>query len=217
MPVYEPNEHEIYNEQTKQVREGVEISEGSLYLTDKRFIYELKGKRGFLRASAPVKMIDIYLDAITNITVAVPRFKLMTKKTLTVEYRSDKGVETATFIVDDPKKWDKSMREWMTDSKRSKDELTRKEQDEAHKREVELAKARSPKANIGNVYMGDKKKEFRREEDGEYIDAEYSESDETGMQVSKNEPPAQASKKCKSCGQQVDANMKFCPNCGQPL
>lgn len=217
MPVYEPNEHEIYSEQTKQIREGVEISEGSLYLTDRRFIYELKGKRGFLRAAAPVKMIDIYLDSITNITMAVPRFKLMTKKTLTVEFRTDKGVETATFLLDDPKKWDKSMRDWMSDSKRSREESSRKEKEEAYRREVELAKARSPKANIGNLYMGDKKKPVDSDANSDYIDADYTESDEKGMQVSKSEYPAEARKKCKNCGQSVDGNMKFCPNCGQAL
>lgn len=217
MPVYEPNEHEIYNEQTKQIREGVEISEGTVYLTDRRFIYELKGKRGFLRASAPVKMIDIYLDAITNITVAVPRFKLMTKKTLTVEFKTDKGVEMATFLLDDPKKWDKSMREWMSDSKRSRVENAKREKDEAHKREIELAKARSPKANIGNLYMGDRKKPVKSDVKDEYIDADYTDSEETGMQVSESEYPAEAERKCKNCGQNIDGKMKFCPNCGEAL
>lgn len=216
MPVYEPNEHEILKEETKQIKEGVQISEGMLYLTDRRFIYELKGKRGFLRASAPVTMIDIRLDAIMNVSTAVPRFKLMTKKTLTLDYKTDKGEEHANFIVDDPVKWDRTIREWISDSKRFKEEQERREKEEAYKKEVELAKAKSPKANIGNVYMGDRKKQMQPTDD-EYVDAEYEESGETDLQVSEKEYPAKASSKCKKCGTSVDAGMKFCPNCGNPL
>lgn len=216
MPVYEPDEHEILKETTKQVKEGVEISEGTLYLTDRRFIYELKGKRGFLRASAPVKMIDVYLDAITNISTAVPRLKLMTRKTLTVDYRTDKGEEHANFLVDDPKKWDRTIREWISDSKRSRKEMTKKEREEAYKREVELAKAKAPRANIGNLYMGDKKKSKPGSDDTPYFEAEYEESDETGMQVTKNEYPSTTTE-CGECGKKIEGNMKFCPNCGAKL
>ncbi len=217
MPVYEPDEHEILKEPTKQIKEGVEISEGTLYLTDRRFIYELKGKRGFLRASAPVKMIDVYLDAITNVSTAVPRFKLMTRKSLSVDYRTDRGEEHANFLVDDPKKWDHSIREWLSDSKRSKKEMTKREKEEAYRKEVELAKAKAPRANIGNLYMGDKKKKSDLYDDDNYIDADYEESDETQMQVSKNQYPSRASTKCKECGESVDSNMKFCPHCGAQL
>ncbi len=216
MPVYEPNEHEILSEQTKQIKDGVQISEGTLFLSDRRFIYELKGKRGLLRASAPVTMIDVRLDAIINVTTAVPRFKLMTKKTLSVDYRTDKGEDHANFIVEDPVKWDKTIREWISDSKRVRDEETRKEKEEAYKREVELAKARSPKANIGNVYMGDKKKVTSPDQD-QYIDADYDESGVTDIEVSNPEYPAAAQKTCKECGQKVDGKMKFCPNCGSAL
>lgn len=216
MPVYEPNEHEILKEETKQIKEGVQISEGTLFLTDKRFIYELKGKRGFLRASAPVTMIDVRLDAIVNVTTAVPRFKLMTKKTLSVDYRTDRGEEHANFILEDPVKWDKSIREWISDSKRFSEEKERKEKDEAYRREVEMAKAKSPKANIGNVYMGDRKVKGQSDE-SDYVDAEFQESGKTDLEVSESEFPSTPKKKCKKCGESVDGNMKFCPSCGSRL
>lgn len=216
MPVYEPNEHEILSEQTKQIKEGVQISEGTLYLSDRRFIYELKGKRGILRASAPVTMIDVRLDEIINVATAVPRFKLMTKKTLTVYYRDDGREEHANFIVEDPVKWDKTIREWISDSKRSREEQTRKEKEDAYRKEVELAKAKSPKANIGNLYMGDKRSGSSSSRE-KYIDADYEESTETEMQVSEPKYPTEPQKTCKKCGEKVDSKMKFCPNCGSEL
>ena len=68
MPIYEVDEHELMKEECV-LREGeAEIQDGTLYLTDKRIIYEIKGKRGLIRAAPPKIYMDVRLFELMILT-----------------------------------------------------------------------------------------------------------------------------------------------------
>ena len=51
MPIYAVDEHELMQEESTLKEGDAEIQDGTLYLTDRRLIYEKKGKRSLLHAS----------------------------------------------------------------------------------------------------------------------------------------------------------------------
>lgn len=208
MPVYETNEHEMLKESATMIKDNEEITDGTLYLTDKRLIYERKGKRTFLRASPSHTLADIRLHSITNISAAVPKFKLLTKKTLAIEYRDSDGVSKANFIVGNPKHWEENIRKWISDAKRNQEEQIKKDKEDAYKKEIELAKAKSPKANVGMAYFGTK----GGKGEGNYpiVEASYSEDSPSDL-------PMPQEGFCPNCKSPVSGGMKFCPQCGKPL
>ena len=46
MPIYDSDEHELLTEESVLTRDDASIENGILYLTDKKLIYEKKGRRG---------------------------------------------------------------------------------------------------------------------------------------------------------------------------
>lgn len=208
MPIYETNEHEMLKESATAIQDSEEITDGILYLTDKRLIYERKGKRTFLRASPSHVIADIRLFSITNISVAVPKFKLLTKKTLSIEYRDKDQTYKINFVVGNPKEWDENIRKWIGDAKRGREEEIKREREDAYKREIELAKAKSPKANVGMAYFGTK----GGKEEGNYpvVETKYTEESESDL-------PMPQETFCPNCNSPVSSGMKFCPQCGKQL
>ncbi len=53
MPIYEVGEHEILREEAEVVDGETVVAQGTLYLTDRRIIYERRGRRGLIRAVPP--------------------------------------------------------------------------------------------------------------------------------------------------------------------
>ncbi len=216
MPIYEPNEKEIMKEYVTLIKGEEEESEGTLFLTDKRLIYERKGKRGVFKATSPQVVIDIPLHEITNLSNAIPKFKAFTKKTITVEYNIGDHRESSRFEVKKPKEWNENIRKWAVDSKRIHDEELRRSEEEAHRKQVEMARAKAGTTNVGvmNVNTGSGKDTHpdRSAPKDTFIDAE--DAGTTQLQTMTRSPPAKAKKKCKECGYPLDDNMKYCPNCG---
>lgn len=214
MPIYEVGEHELLKEDTTLIRGDEEISSGTLYLSDRRIIYERKGKRGVFKATSPQTVFDVKLYEVTNITTAVPRIKVMTKRTITVEFMQDDRKETARFEIDNPKEWEAMMRRWIEDSKRIRAEELRRLDDDRHRKEVEMARAKAGMTNIGmvNVDMKAPGKDSEKIFDAEEVTGAVSSS--SALAPVHSSVPIQGPKRCKKCKEILDYDAKFCPVCG---
>lgn len=221
MPVYQVGEHEILTESAAYVTGSLEAEDsihGDLYLSDKRIVFERKGRRGLFRASAPQSVVEVYLHEVTNIYSAVPKIKVLTKKTLTIEYRRDEVTEKARFRVYDPVQWEKEVRKWIADSKRMEEERIQRESEERYRKKVELARAKAGTTNVGVAYYGKPNNESKPKKKSAQEDFIEGETQTTSIQLSKADPPANVYEAtCPSCGEVVHSKMRFCPSCGEPL
>ncbi|CAC12136.1 hypothetical membrane protein [Thermoplasma acidophilum] len=211
MPVYEPDEHEILQEKSSMTRGGEQYFKGTLYLTDKRLIYEEKGHRGFIHAHPAKILLDLPLYLILNISTAVPRIKFGTKKTLSVEFTTDKGDDRATFVLKDPEKWKKEMERWTTDAKRRHEQEEKLKIEEERRREIELARAKAPTANIGMYINAGKKDEGKNIP--KFVESAVSEEKENIFEAHEA-PSLPKTKKCPNCGKDIPADSVYCPYCG---
>ncbi|MGC8609316.1 MAG: zinc ribbon domain-containing protein [Thermoplasmata archaeon] len=207
MPIYDSDEHELLSEKSKMTRGGDQYDKGTLFLTDKRIIYEEKGHRGLLRAASSKILLDIQLYNLINVSTAIPKIKLWTKKMLSVEFETQNGTDRATFTIKDPKKWHDEMMKWTTDAKRRHDQDEKLRQEEERRRELELAKAKAPTANIG-MYINAKKEQKRDE--NSFIDTTYHDLEGQTGQIQ----PVEKLKKCKNCGKEIPDDAIYCPYCG---
>lgn len=221
MPVYQVGEHEILTEVASYVTGGVDsedFTNGTLYLSDKRIVFERKGRRGLLKASPPQTLVEIYLYEVTNISSAVPKIKMLTKKSLTIEYRRDDVTEKVRFRIFDPVQWEKEVRKWIADSKRMEEERLQRESDDKYRKKVELARAKAGTTNVGVAYYGtpgQNNKPKKKPSPDDFIEGE---SADTSIEVAKNQPPASAEvMTCPSCGSEIQSKMRYCPSCGEPL
>lgn len=220
MPIYEIGEHEIISEEATMIQDDGTTETGSLYLTDKRLLFERKGKRGLLKASPAQVIVNIRLYDISNVSSAVPRIKAMTKKSLIVEYQGDEHPVKIRFRTDDPRDWEEKMRKWISDAKRLEEERVSRIKDEDHRKELEMARAKAGVTNVGVAYYGNKKGSEkggkRSSEHDNIIDAETSDS--TDIRKAEHGDVAQFSEiACPNCGTKLTSGMKFCPNCGEKL
>lgn len=208
MPIYAVDEHELIQEDST-LREGdAEIQDGTLYLTDKRLIYEKKGKRGFFKASPAKTYMDVPLYELKNVSTSVPMIKIFTKKYLTVEFELEGATKKYDFLLDDPKKWHDEIRRWVSDARRHKDEEDQKREDLTHRREVEMANAKSSKTHIGMAYFGKEPPVSKPE--NIVVDQEEG----AATQKQKLKGPNYIPLLCETCGEELKPEMKFCPNCG---
>jgi hypothetical protein len=218
MPVYQVNEHEILHEEAGMEHAESEIYNGTIYLSDRRLIFEKKGKRGLVRASPPQALLDIYLYEITNVSSAVPKIKVFTKKVLTVEYRHEDETGKARFRLTDPTKWENEIRKWISDAKKQEEERQHREQEELYRKNVEMARAKAGTTNVGVAYYGNPKntsKSSSSQNKEDIIEGDYN---STSIQVQRSSPPLNVSTKtCKSCGEPLKPGMKYCPYCGEPV
>ncbi|MDS0256876.1 zinc-ribbon domain-containing protein [Thermoplasmatales archaeon AK] len=215
MPVYEVDEHELLKEDCTLVDGDAEIQDGTLYLTDKRLIYEKKGKRGFLRATPPKIYMDLHLYELKNVSAAVPKLKLFTKKLLSVEFEKDGQPRKYDFVLSNPKQWSDEITRWIADARRHREEEERRAQEERHKREVELANAKSTKQNIGMAYFGsDSTQRGQRKAGPKHVDIEEEQEVRASQSL---EEPKYIPVICENCGMEVSPDMNFCPNCGHRI
>jgi len=209
MPIYENDEHEYLKAKVKKLENNSFIN-GNLFLTEKRIIFEKNGKRSFIRASPAVTDVNVYLYNIENSTFAIPRFPLFTKKILSFEYYDDKGkLQRIDFTIKDPKTWVTQITRLASLAKKEESNKDEKRRIEENRRELEMAKAKAPKANIGMAIFGDDKNKNKNP---------YNNIRENIIDNSKDENlPAGNTFKCPNCGFEVDSTMTYCPNCGYKL
>lgn len=222
MPIYEIGEHEILSDEATILKDDGESDTGVLYLSDRRLLFERKGRRGFIKATPPKITIDIRLYRVSNVTSAVPRIKAMTKKNLMVEYEEEGEVKKVRFRLGDPRDWEDKMRKWISDAKRLEEEKLVRSEEEHHRRDVEMARAKAGTTNVGVAYYGKpnnsagKKIKNKEKAPETIIDAETSDSTE----IRKAEYGAveqYSNIKCPNCGEPMSKGMKFCPNCGEKV
>ncbi len=195
-----------------------ESYDGRLYLSDKRLIFEKKGRRGLVRATPPQALMDVYLHEISNVSSAVPKIKVFTKKILTVEYKTDDSTEKARFRLTDPSKWENEIRKWISDAKKQEEERQHREQEELYRKNVEMARAKAGTTNVGVAYYGNPKNNAPHSGKQKQDDIIEGESSSSAIQVQRTNPVAKVSTKvCPSCGEPLKSGMKFCPNCGEPV
>lgn len=212
MPIYAIDEHELMQEDSV-LREGdAEIQDGTLYLTDRRLIYEKRGKRGLLKASPAKTYMDVALYDLKNISTSVPMIKIFTKKYLTVEFELDGSVKKYEFLLNDPKKWHDEIVRWVSDARRHHDDDAKRRDDEKHKREVEMANAKSSKTHIGMAYFGKEPPDIKA---GSATIEEENHDSKKQRQMLKE--PAYVPLLCENCGTELKPEMKFCPNCGNKV
>jgi hypothetical protein len=215
MPIYEVDEHELMKEECV-LREGeAEIQDGTLYLTDKRIIYEIKGKRGLIRAAPPKIYMDVRLFELKNVSSAVPKLKLFTKKFLTVEFEKDGQDKRYEFALKDPSKWDDEIKRWISDARKHQEEAEKRKSEEEYRKQVEMANARSTKQNIGMAYFGSTPTKDQKQSPTHI-------ENETGNEEVIQEAPAldtmkSLELKCEYCGHELSPDDKYCPNCGKKV
>ena len=214
MPIYEVGEHELLKEDTSMILVDEEISSGTLYLSDKRVIYEKKGKRGFLKATSAKTLLDVHLYDITNIATAVPKLRVMTRRTITIEYEKDGKRESARFEVNKPKEWETTLRRWIEDSKRLHSDELKRVEEEKHRRDVEMARAKAGTTNVGMVQvdLGKRGGNFSGIVDGEEII--NNETVSGAIEPVRSSVPMTEPARCKKCGEHLDSDAVFCPSCG---
>ncbi len=210
MPIYENDEHEYLNAKVKKLENNSFIN-GSLFLTEKRIIFEKNGKRSLIRASPAVTDVNVYLYNVENSTFALPRFPLFTKKIFSFEYYDDNNkLQRVDFTMKDPKTWVNQITRLASLAK--KEESTKRESNriEEKRRELEMAKAKAPKANIGMAIFGDNKNKNKNP---------YNNLRENILEnnIDNENLPAKNTFNCPNCGFEVDNTMTFCPNCGFKL
>lgn len=212
MPIYAVDEHELMQEDST-LRDGdAEIQDGTLYLTDRRLIYEKKGKRSLLRATPAKTHMDVPLYELKNISTSVPMIRIFTKKYLTVEFDKDGLTKKYDFLLNDPKKWHEEIVRWISDARRHKEEADQKRDEDTHRREVEMANAKSSKTHIGMAYFGKEPPGVKPEN----IDVEEDEEG-TEKQRQKLKEPKYIPLLCETCGEELKPEMKFCPHCGAKI
>ena len=205
MPIYESDEHEFLNAKAKKIENNVYIK-GLLFLTDKRIIFEKKGLRSVFRASPAVMDLNLFLYNVENANFAVPAFRLFTKQVLSIEYYDDsKKLVRVDFAVKKSKMWVDQITRLATISK--KDESTKKEREslENRKHEIDMARAKAPRANIGMAVFGNEKNRNPYENIRE------------NMAEDNNENLPDTAFRCPHCGYPVTEEMTYCPNCGYKL
>ena len=210
MPIYASDEHQLLSNDCTLHDGDAEIQDGTLYLTDRRLIYEKKGKRGILHATPAKIFLDINLHELKNVTTAVPL--LFGKKILSIEFEKDGATKKYDFQLPDPKKWSEEISRWVSDARRHHEENVSKVEEEKYRKNLEMTKAKAPKTNIGMAYFGRDNQNVKKTGP-----TNIESQDEGEKQVSELDEPKAVPLVCPGCGNEVDPAMRFCPHCGNKL
>ncbi len=206
MPIYENDEHEFLSSEAKKI-ENNEYVHGMLFLTDKRMLFEKKGHTSFLRASPAILDLNLFLYNVENANYAKPAFPILTKQILSIEYYNEsKKLVKMDFAVKKPKAWVDQITRLASVAKR--DESVRKEREmlETKKHELDMARAKAPRANIGMAIFGDDRKK-----------TPYENMMENMADDKNDENLPDTAHRCPKCGYPVTEDMTYCPTCGSKL
>ena len=212
MPIYESDEHEILNEKTVLFDHGVKVSKGILYLTNKRIIYVKNGRRGIFRAAPSLVDLEVKLDSLDDVGKAIPRLKMAKKRIVSIKYYEGASLQSKDFTVSNPELWEKSVRQWALEYKRRINDENRRTVEDDKKRELEMARAKAPTANIGYVYYG--KDNQKKNQGKNTIKSQIGSIDEEQIDEKESEALPEL---CDNCGAVIPPNSKFCPECGKPV
>ncbi|MGP6220834.1 zinc-ribbon domain-containing protein [Caldiplasma sukawensis] len=202
--VLDPDENQILEEKSVMVQNDARIENGILHITNKRILYEKIGERRLRRAEPSKIYIEIPMYEILNVSSAVPKMSLFTKKKLSIEYKKDGNRNVVEFEIKNPDPVVSRIEEWAKTAKLKYQQETRSKEEEEFRKKVELEKAKASKTNVNMINLGGTK----QNSSGDYpknVENEYS------SMVPMEEP------KCPECGAKITKENKFCPNCGLPL
>ncbi|MEM3676202.1 MAG: zinc-ribbon domain-containing protein, partial [Thermoplasmataceae archaeon] len=163
----------------------------------------------------PKIYMDLRLYEMKNVASAVPKLKLFTKKILSIEFEKDGQPKKYDFVLSNPKQWSDEITRWIADARRHKEEEDRRTEEERHKREVELANAKSTKQNIGMAYYGSQMPPRDQKTPGpKHVDLEEEDQIKPAGNLKE---PKYIPIICDNCGMEVSPDMNFCPNCGHRI
>ncbi|MHB1439794.1 MAG: zinc-ribbon domain-containing protein [Cuniculiplasma sp.] len=208
MIVLEPDENEILEEKSVMVQNGAKVEDGKLHVTNKRIIYEKLGVRKLRRAEASKIFLEIPMYDILNVSSAVPRMSLLTKKRLAIDYRKDGDMKTVEFEIKKPESIVDIIKNWATTSKREHEDRLKLEDQERFRRELEMAKAKASKSNVNVISFG---------RGGNQPSNTQQESHIEKSGKSNLPKPAEIVDICPECGSYVPEGSKFCPECGYKI
>jgi hypothetical protein len=204
MLVLEPDENELLQEDSVMIQNDARIDDGILHITNRRIIYEKKAVKKLRRAEPARIYLEIPMYEILNVSSAVPKMSLLTKKKLSLEYRSMGDVKTVEFEIRRPDSMVETIKNWATTSKRQHESMLKDEDQEKFRRELEMAKAKSNRSNINMINLGTGKgaQEIRNANAG---------SEGTLPK------PTELIDTCPECNSNIPSGSKFCPQCGYEL
>ncbi|MHB8361210.1 MAG: zinc ribbon domain-containing protein [Thermoplasmataceae archaeon] len=199
-------------EESVLTKDDASIENGTLYLTDKRLIYEIKGTRKLLSAEPSKIYLMIPIYNAENVSTAVPRFKIFTKKRIRVEYRDETTLKSVEFSVRKAHSWAEEIKKWSITAKASHMEIIKREDEEQFRRTLELTKAKSSKSNINMINLGTPAKGSSG-----FVKNENRSDTIKDIVVSNSQFPTNPIVTCPECLGIIDPNSKFCKNCGTKL
>ncbi len=137
MLVLEPDENELLQEDSVMIQNDARIDDGILHITNRRIIYEKKAVKKLRRAEPARIYLEIPMYEILNVSSAVPKMSLLTKKKLSLEYRSMGDVKTVEFEIRRPDSMVETIKNWATTSKRQHESMLKDEDQEKFRRELD--------------------------------------------------------------------------------
>ncbi len=204
MLVLEPDENELLQEDSVMIQNDARIDDGILHITNRRIIYEKKAVKKLRRAEPARIYLEIPMYEILNVSSAVPKMSLLTKKKLSLEFRTMGDVKTVEFEIRRPDSMVETIKNWATTSKRQHESMLKDEDQEKFRRELEMAKAKSNRSNINMINLGTGK------------GAQEIRNANTGSEGTLPKP-TELIDTCPECNSSIPSGSKFCPQCGYEL
>ncbi len=204
MIVLEPDENEILVEKSVMIQNGARVEDGKVHVTNKRILYEKLGERKLRRAEASTIYLEIPMYEIINVSSAVPKMSLLTKKKLSIGYRKDGDSILVEFEIKKPDPLVEIIKNWAVTSKREHEDKLKQDDSENFRRQVELAKAKSTKSNVNVISFG---------KGGEPQTNRDNQNSEQKIKPDMPKPVENLAL-CPECGSYVPSGSKFCPECG---
>ncbi len=204
MLVLEPDENELLQEDSVMIQNDARIDDGILHITNRRIIYEKKAVKKLRRAEPARIYLEIPMYEILNVSSAVPKMSLLTKKKLSLEFRTMGDVKTVEFEIRRPDSMVETIKNWATTSKRQHESMLKDEDQEKFRRELEMAKAKSNRSNINMINLGTGK------------GAQEIRNANTGNEGTLPKP-TELVDTCPECNSNIPSGSKFCPQCGYDL
>ena len=111
MPDFQRGENEIMREKAVMVKNSQRISNGYLLLTNMRLLYQSNNGKEDMYPDR-----GIFLWQFGEVHGSRPRLGVRSGRILTIEFTYDGSQDSVEFIVDNPEKWSKGIKEWATHS-----------------------------------------------------------------------------------------------------
>ena len=93
------------------VKNSQRISNGYLLLTNLRLLYQTNDGKEKMHPDS-----SVFLWQVGEVHGSRPRLGVRSGRILTVEFTSDDSQDSVEFIVENPEKWSKAIKEWATHS-----------------------------------------------------------------------------------------------------